>query len=287
MVLSLIMRYRPKSNREALRLNENRNCGDRLRIALLTCALLGAWSTTRAQSFLEAAYPQRVTDPAAVERGRELYSVYACAFCHGADTRGGNGGPSLLRSQLVQRDEAGETIADVILNGVPDTAMVGVSLRPEAIADIAEFLHSFELNSRDPTRQAPATIVTGNRRAGRRYFDARCGDCHSVTGDLQGIASRYPDPRNLQQAWLMPRMAAPITARVTTPRGDTTEGRLVRIDEFIVSLALRDGSERSFKRDGDVPTIAIDDPLTGHKDLLPVYTDPDIHNVTAYLVTIE
>jgi len=281
------MRYRPRSNREASSLPENRNSGDRLRIALLAWALLGASANSWAQSFLEDAYPQRVTDPAAVERGRGLYTVYACALCHGDDTRGGNGGPSLLRSQLVQRDQAGETIADVVLNGVPDTTMTGFSLQPEEIADIAEFLHSFELNSRDPTRQAPATIVTGNRRAGRRYFDAHCADCHSVTGDLQRIALRYPDPRNLQQTWLMPRMAAPTTVRVTTPGGDTTEGRLLRIDEFLVTVALGDGSERSFKRQRDVPAIAIDDPLAGHKDLLPVYTDSDIHNVTAYLVTIE
>src|SRR6267142_2873003 len=65
------------------------------------------------------AYPDRPPgDPAAIERGKALYSVN-CQFCHGADTRGGDSGPSLLRSQLVQEDQNGEGIAGVVQNGRP------------------------------------------------------------------------------------------------------------------------------------------------------------------------
>jgi mono/diheme cytochrome c family protein len=192
-----------------------------------------------------------------------------------------------LRSQLVQRDQAGETIGPVIRNGVPNTTMVGFALEPEQIADIAEFLHSFALDSRDPARQRPASIITGNARAGRRYFDAHCAECHSVTDDLRGVAARYADPVDLQTNWLMPREAPPVTATVTTPDGAVTEGRLARVDEFVVSVALDDGTQRSFERLGSVPQVEIQDPLAAHKALLPMYTDPDIHNVTAYLVTIE
>jgi mono/diheme cytochrome c family protein len=238
-------------------------------------------------AFLQGAYPARETNPEAVARGKALYDAYGCAFCHGADTRGGNQGPSLLRSQLVQRDQAGETIGPVIRNGVPNTTMVGFALEPEQIADIAEFLHSFALDSRDPARQRPESIVTGNPRAGRRYFEANCGDCHSVTGDLRGIAARYPDPVDLQTHWLMPREAPPVTVTVTTPSGAVIEGRLARIDEFVVSVALEDGTQRSFARAGAVPKVELHDPLAAHKALLPVYTDPDIHDVTAYLVTIQ
>ena len=42
------------------------------------------------------AYPQRpVTDPAAVERGKALFSVN-CGFCHGPDARGGDVGQHVL-----------------------------------------------------------------------------------------------------------------------------------------------------------------------------------------------
>src|SRR6516225_8979451 len=56
------------------------------------------------------AYPDRPPDdPAEIERGRALYSLN-CAICHGADTRGGDGGPSLLRSGVVLDDRHGELI---------------------------------------------------------------------------------------------------------------------------------------------------------------------------------
>jgi cytochrome c oxidase cbb3-type subunit 3 len=235
---------------------------------------------------LADAYPQRETDPAAVERGRALYEEFACSFCHGADIRGAAGGPSLLRSQLVQRDQAGETIAEVIRNGSPGTTMAAFPLNDDQIRDIAEFLHSFPLSSRDPARVRPETIVTGNARAGRRYFGDHCAGCHSIEGDLAGIASRIPDPRDLQQTWLMPREAPPIMASVATTDGTTT-GELVRIDEFLVTIVLGDGRQRTFKRNGDTPLVTLDDPLEAHKDLLRAYEDRDIHNVTAYLVTID
>jgi mono/diheme cytochrome c family protein len=40
-----------------------------------------------------------------------------CNFCHGSDARGGEGGPNLLRSDLVLNDKRGELIATVVQNG--------------------------------------------------------------------------------------------------------------------------------------------------------------------------
>ncbi len=236
---------------------------------------------------LAQAYPQREVDPEAVARGQELYNTYACAFCHGADTRGGNGGPSLLRSQLVQRDDNGETIAGVIRNGVPDTQMAAFNLSDDELADIAQFLHSFELNSRDPARLPPESIVTGNADVGRTFFDQTCSGCHSVNGDLQGVGSRYGDAMDLQTNWLMPQKASPVTVTVTSRDGTEVSGELVNIDEFIVSLRLPDRTRQSFRRRGNEPRVEINDPLQPHRDLLEIYNDTDIHNVTAYLITIQ
>ena len=41
------------------------------------------------------------------------------------------------------------------------------------------------------------------------------------------------------------------------------EGRVVRIDDFLVTLELADGSTRTFRRDGDVPKVEVHDPLKG------------------------
>ena len=47
------------------------------------------------------------------------------------------------------------------------------------------------------------------------------------------------------------------------------------------------GTLRSFRRDSETPKVEIHDPMKPHKDLLPGYSDADIHNMTAYLVTLK
>ena len=257
----------------------------------------GAAAAGRGVGGAAAAFPTRpAADPASLDRGKALYGVN-CQFCHGADTRGGDQGPSLLRSQLVQDDQKGERIAEVVTSGrLP--RMPKFDLTTEQIADVAAFLHSFTINSRDPARMRPANIVTGDAAAGERFFVATCASCHSATGDLKGIASRFPDPRALQQWWLLPggdgrgRGAAPstlkpVTATVTLANGQKYEGRLMRIDEFNVSIADQDGATRTFELQGDTPRVDVHDPLAPHRQRLGTYSDKDIHDVTAYLVKLQ
>jgi mono/diheme cytochrome c family protein len=244
------------------------------------------------------AYPARDPgDPVAIERGRSIYSTN-CAFCHGADTRGGASGPSLLRSAIVLDDKSGELIGPVVQAGRPDRGMPKFPMSNDQIADLAAFLHSFAVNGYDSSRQRPATIVVGNAGAGQAVFKTKCASCHSATGDLRGLATRVPDPRMLQQSWLMPgstvgRGGGPMPARsrppsvtVTLPSGQKFEGELERVDDFFVALRTADGGRRAF-RTTDGTKVDVKDPLVAHRELLPTYTDPEIHNLTAFLVTLK
>jgi cytochrome c oxidase cbb3-type subunit 3 len=244
------------------------------------------------------AYPQRPpVDPAILERGKALYGVH-CAFCHGADARGGDGGgPNLLRSQLVLSDQKGELIGEVVTKGRPNTLMVPMQLSPEQISDIAAYVHSFRVGGYDITRRPPASIVVGDARAGETAFRSRCASCHSITGDLRNIGSKIPEPRDLQQMWLMPSAAGrgappvyaipPITATVTLASGEKVQGRLIRIDDFVITIEPPNAMARSFGRRGDQPKVEIHDPLKPHRELLSKYTDKEIHDITAYLVTVK
>jgi cytochrome c oxidase cbb3-type subunit 3 len=78
-----------------------------------------------------------------------------------------------------------------------------------------------------------------------------------------------------------------VTVTVTLPDATKVEGRLVRIDDFLVSVGLTDGAVRTFRREGDIPKVEIHDPMEAHRELMAVYTDKDIHDVTAYLVTLK
>jgi cytochrome c oxidase cbb3-type subunit 3 len=78
-----------------------------------------------------------------------------------------------------------------------------------------------------------------------------------------------------------------VTVTVTQPSGERLEGTLVSVDDFLVVLTTADGRRRTVARRGDAPRVEINDPRAAHTDLLSVYTDKDIHDVTAYLVTLK
>lgn len=249
-------------------------------------------------------------DPAAIERGQALYGAN-CRLCHGPDLRGGDmGGVNLLRSQLVLNDQEGELIMPVVKNGRMTQGMPPMPPFPQIADDdikaIAAYIHSVAATMRGQGSPPPGSepvelnIVVGDPAAGEKYFAAKCSTCHSATGDLQGLAARYTDPVQLQNLWVSGgggrgRGAPPaggsdkrqVTVTVTPASGPPVQGRLDRIDDFIVALTLPDGTRRSFRRTGETPKIEIKDPMEGHRSLLSVYTDKDIHDVTAYLVTLK
>jgi cytochrome c oxidase cbb3-type subunit III len=237
-------------------------------------------------------YPSRPpADPVVVERGRLLYSTN-CAFCHGADARGGEGGTNLLRSEIVLNDKSGELIGDILRNGL--SAMPKFELNADQVSDIAAFIHSFRVGGYDVSRLRPDTIVVGDPKAGEAYFKAKCASCHDVSGDLKGFAARINDARVMQQTWLMPGARGtrpskpPVTMVVVSlASGQQLEGQLVRIDDFIVTLLAADAREYTIRREGQTPKVEVRDPLRQHKDLLRIYTDKDIHNLTAYLESVK
>jgi cytochrome c oxidase cbb3-type subunit III len=265
-----------------------------IRVISTVFVALGATLTLGAQRRQD--YPVRPpADAAAVERGKALYGVN-CQFCHGADTRGGDGGPSLLRSSIVLADDHGELMAPVVRSG--RTGMPKFTLTDDQIADIAAFVHTFRAAGYDESRIKPPSIVVGDAKAGEAFFTTKCGSCHSTTGDLRGFATKIPDARLLQQTWLMPGTGTgrggpppvrvpPTTVTVTLASGEKVDGQLDRLDDFTVSLTTADGTRRSFRTDGNTPKVEVHDPLQPHRDLLRSYKDADIHNVTAYLVTLK
>lgn len=263
-------------------------------LALLIAGQVVAQTPGRGGGFTGRGYPSY--DPAAVERGQKTF-VAACGFCHGANAKGGETGPDLLRSVLVLDDDNGEKIAPVVLNGRPDKGMPKFPLSPSQISDIAAFLHNGIKAASLHGVYPILDIVTGDPKAGQAYFNGsgKCSTCHSVTGDLKGIGSKY-DPVTLQSKFLMPRGGgldeaaqgnAAITVRVTLPSGQSFQGKLRHLDDFNVALTDANGEYHSFRREGQSPRIEIHDPLQAHLDMLMKYTDADMHNLTAYLVTLK
>lgn len=237
-------------------------------------------------------------DQAAVERGRKIF-VPTCGFCHGNDAHG-KSGPDLVRSALVLHDNKGDTIGPVIHNGRPDRGMPAFpSLSQDQIADIATFLHSRAADVSNRFAYKIGDLITGDPRKGAEFFhgEGHCDSCHSPTGDLAHIATKY-EPVELQRRMLYPvpnfidvflgkAMKPPVPTKVTVhlPSGEEISGTLDHIDEFTVSLHDSSGWYRSFSR--EKVKVDVHDPRAAHEALLPKYTDDDMHNMLAYLETLK
>ncbi len=247
-------------------------------------------------------YPERPPAPGEqVARGEQIFRSN-CSFCHGSDARGGETGPNLVRDQVVLRDQKGELIAPIVQNGLPGQGMPKFALSAGDVADIAAWLHSQPLSDRGSPSNLD--ILVGNAKDGAAYFTGagHCTQCHSATGDLAGIGSRY-EPKTIQNlivsggggrggrrrsAGAAPvKVSPPTTVTVTLPSGQRVEGELDHLSAFIVALRDSEGTYRSFARHDSIPKVVVTNPRQWHIDRLPQWRDADIHNLTAYLVTLK
>ena len=240
-------------------------------------------------------------DQAVVARGRDGYRLN-CATCHGIDARGTDLAPDLARSLLILSDENGKELGDFLKQGRTNKGMPAfTALTQPEISDLATFLHERVQVSLDRTIQSSLNILVGNAKAGEAYFNGagKCNTCHSPTGDLKGIGTKY-DPIVLQDRFVNPRpgggayardpvegFTKPPTVKVTTPSGQVISGTLVLVTDFHVALIDSTGARRSFARENDVPKVEVAYPLQAHLDQMLKYTNKDMHDLTAYLVTLK
>jgi cytochrome c oxidase cbb3-type subunit 3 len=260
----------------------------------------GGGGGRRAGGFTQFTRPLAPQDVLA--RGKALYETN-CASCHAPDLRGSPTGVNLLRSMPSLSDQHGEIIGAEIAKHKSRITLI----QTDTVA-VAEYIHSILATTGgqgSPPGRNPVgldlNILVGDAKAGQAYFANACASCHSVTGDLKGFASKYPDPRSLQNAWVAGSGNAnpfggrggggqgnPVT--VTMPDGKKLQGKLVRKDDFIVVLTLADGTRKAIARDGDMPKVDVKDPNEAHKKMVLAMDDPEnknMHDVTAYLATLK
>lgn len=238
-----------------------------------------------------------------IVRGKSLYEAN-CASCHASDLRGGPKGTNLLRSGNTLSDQKGEMVTAAIGKHTPAITLV----QADSVA-IAEYLHSILATTggqgsppgRNPTN-IELNVLVGDAAKGEVFFKAACANCHSITGDLKGIGSKYDDARALQNAWVGGSSgrfggggggrggggaANPVV--VTLDNGTKLQGTLVRADDFLVIVNLADGTRKSMAR---TPGMKLDvtDPQAAHKKMALELDDPankKMHDITAYLWTVK
>jgi mono/diheme cytochrome c family protein len=229
-------------------------------------------------------------DAEAAKKGEPLYQQL-CATCHGPQGRGAQA-PSLIRSTVVLHDEKGERLAPVIREGKPPGMPPQPGLTNDEIYNLAQYLHlQVELAANrgtyDETYSALKNMPTGDRVAGEAFFKGSggCTACHSTTGDLARIGARFPQISALKARFLWPSAPGPRRATVTTPSGRTVTGAIRSITDFDISIVDDAGAYHYWPR--SAVTVVVEDTLDGHRALLPKYSDADINNLAAYLVTLR
>ncbi|TAM82600.1 MAG: pyrrolo-quinoline quinone [Acidobacteria bacterium] len=198
-----------------------------------------------------------------------------CAICHGADARGGERGPSLLRTR---RSKA--QILDIIREGRPG-GMPPFHLPPKEESAVVNFVYS--LNA-----PAAGSGITGNAAAGKAYFWGKggCGACHMIYG-RGGV--KGPDLTSLGKTLTVSRIEEALSKPGRTPGYQ------------VVSVRLRNGSTlRGFARnessydlqlqdfDGNFHFLRQDDIAQIERDKQPLMppvslSGTDLHNLLAYL----
>jgi len=173
-------------------------------------------------------------------------------------------------------------------------------------AQIVDLAHWLRQRVNETLRSSPTftvqDILTGNAAAGAAYFngDGKCATCHTAAShSLVGIATRIPNPVDVQQRMLFPGTArgrgsgpasgpspTAVTVTVTPPSGPAMSGVLVALDDFYVTFRDASDAVRVVKITAGTK-VEKHDPMQAHHDLLDRITDKQIHDVVAYLVTLK
>jgi len=189
--------------------------------ALVLCAAaVGAQSTTPGVPDA-GGFP---APTAALERGRSVYVLNHCHFCHGTDlTQAVMGATDLMHGALVGADDNGTLIGAVVRAGRPNlqTAMPRYELSNSEIGDLAAYIHFLRQSGRYRELTDPAAAGAGDANAGEAYFMRRCSSCHAVRGDLAGVARKYAP------AILRARLLRPMP--VTFAENSTASGGLAHL----------------------------------------------------------
>ena len=258
----------------------------------------------------DAQQPAPAQNPTAEARGRQTFGVQ-CAPCHGPEGRGGlEGATDLTRSPILLANDAGRQFIEFLKVGRPERRMPAFSLSDAEVGGPLR-LHSA------PSLPAPGrgggggrgvitAVVVGDAKAGEAYFNG-AGGCKRVSladGRFQRHRNAADRSRPSRAAWCCRAATAGIRASFNSPpdpngRGahrhrdaavgrDASRGTLMWITDFSVTLT------RCVRRPADRRAATATCRrsrsrirCSGTSTTSSTLTDKDMHDLTAYLVTLK
>ena len=198
---------------------------------------------------------------ASIAAGRILFESQ-CSRCHGVNGTGGVG-PALNRPVL-RRAPTDDAMVQVILAGIPGTAMVGFwNFSATDAREVTAYIRSLG--------RRPAEVLSGDPGRGEAVYAAhQCGSCHILRGvgagwapDLSDAGLRLSvaqirealnDPGAAQPISPLPSMHGPYPAflgvEAQLSGGEVIRGTRVTEDDFVIVIRDTRGAIHSLdKRD--------------------------------------
>jgi putative heme-binding domain-containing protein len=225
--------------------------------------------------------------PADVEDGRNLYRGN-CVVCHGPD---GDtvAGVDLMHNKF-RRGSTNEAIENVILSGIPGTAMPPHKFTEREAFNVVLYLRQMAAMTAD------ASSGNGVAARGKTLFEGKgaCTGCHRVKGSGSRVGPDLSEIGSLRRGVELERSILDPNAevlaqnryfRVTTKDGATITGRLLNEDTFSVQLLdskehLLNLQKSSLREAGFVEKS----PMPSYKDKL---SPQELADIVSYLVSLK
>ena len=253
-------------------------------------------------------------DPAVIARGKMIFDV-ACAICHGgrfarrpverseppavatrAERPGGRADPAdrpgfprrqghagaADSARRRQGDRRSTSTASRRSRAVRARRRAGWARRPTCSSATRRRAKSTLRRRAASAIRSPATCRTSARASLRRSRCRTSGSRAAAPADAAAAAAGRGRRRRARRP---PRV---VTAAISLPGNEKLEGRVLRYDDFLITLALADGTVRTFRRDGDIAEDRdrwIRSSRTAR--CLPTITNKAMRDLTAYLWTVK
>ncbi len=221
-----------------------------------------------------------------IEHGLRLYGEN-CARCHGPNGAAVTG--VNLRDGRFRNASNDTELTEIIMTGIPGTAMPAGAFSPSELAGLVAYLRSMsEVDAR--------SVTLGDAVRGRTLFvgKAECSGCHRVNGvgpraapDLSRIGA-LRTAGALEQTLLDPTGSMrPVNrpVRVVTRDGAVVTGRRVNEDSYSVQLVADNARLVSFDKAAlREYTVLTTSPMPSSADTL---SGEEVADVVAYLLTLK
>lgn len=194
-------------------------------------------------------YAQHEATAGDIDDGRRLY-LNTCARCHGPE---GDAVPGVELGREIRRSASDEGIKQIILKGIPGTAMPPHTFSDFQVGTVIAYLRFVAKSAAD------SSVAGGDPARGKVIFEGKgsCLNCHRVKDAGSRIAPDLTDVGALRRgvelkksllepdADVLPQHRA---FRVVTKQGATVSGRLLNQDAFTIQILDSSQHLRSFAK---------------------------------------